>query len=837
MASAQPRVVIVGAGIVGCALADEITRRGWSEVTVLEQGPLFVTGGSSSHAPGLVFQTNPAKTMTEFARYTVRKYTELTVSGQPCFDHVGGLEVAGSPERWEELKRKHGWAGSWGVETYLRSPRECAALHPLLDPAKIYGGFHIPSDGLAKPVRAAQAQAQLAQGRGARFLAHQTVTGVRHSGGRVRAVTTESDEFPADIVVCCAGIWGPRIGAMVGMPVPLVPMAHQYAKSAALPELAKAGPPPEARHPILRHQDQDLYFREHFDRIGVGAYGHRPMPVPVESFAGPQGREPGERGPGDRSPGDDGGPDEAPAMPSVLPFTADDFEPWWREAAALLPALGRSKVEEGINGLFSFTPDGMPLLGESPDVRGFWLAEAVWITHSAGVAKAVAEWLVDGQPRTAVHNCDVNRFDEVQLAPAYVHQRGCQSFVEVYDIVHPLQPMEDPRPLRVSPFHVRQRELGGYFLEAGGWERPQWYETNAALLPAHDIPARGAWAARYWSPIAGAEAQVTRERAALYDMSTLRRCEVAGPAALAFLQRMTTAQLDRPPGGVTYTLMLNPDGGIRSDITVARLSHTRFQVAVNSELDFDWLRRHLPADGSVYLRDITPGTCCIGVWGPLARDVVQPLTDADFSHEAFGYFRARRAYIGHVPVAALRVSYVGELGWELYTRADLGLRLWDTLWEAGRPHGIIAAGRAAFNSLRLEKGYRAYGVDMTTEHNPYEAGLGFAVRMDSGEFIGRAALAGLDPDSVERRLTCLILNDRETVVMGGEPVYADGTAVGYVTSADYGYTVGASIAYAWLPAPLAVPGEVAAIEYFGERVPATVAEEPLFDPATTRIRR
>lgn len=815
MPAATPQVVIIGAGIVGCALADELTRRGWADVTVLDQGPLFRTGGSSSHAPGLVFQTNAAKTMTEFARYTVRKYAELDVDGEPCFRSVGGLEVAGSVERWAELQRKHGWATSWGVPTELRTPAECAALHPLLDPAVIEGGLHIPSDGLAKPVLAAQAQARLADSRGARFLDHHTVTAVRESAGRVAAVVTDRGDFPADIVVSCAGIWGPRVGALVGVPVPLVAMAHQYATSNPLPELA--GATDDGAPPILRHQDQDLYFRDHGDRIGVGAYGHRPMPITTDDIA-----------PWDES---------MTRMPSVQPFTPDDFEPWWHEAAALLPALAQSKVAEGMNGLFSFTSDGMPLLGEASGLRGFWLAEAVWITHSAGVAKALAEWLVDGQPRTDVHACDVNRFEPVQLAPAYVHQRACQTFVEVYDIVHPLQPMEEPRPLRTSPFYVRERELGAYFLEGSGWERPHWYESNAGLLDGRDVPGRGDWAARYWSPIAVAEAQVTRERVALFDMTSLRRYEVTGPGALGLLQRLTTNDLDKAPGRVTYTLLLDPDGGLRSDLTVARLAEDRFQVGANSELDLDWMTRHLPADHSVQLRDITPGTCCIGVWGPLARDLVAPLADADFSHEAFGYFRAREAYVANVPVTALRVSYVGELGWELTTRADLGLRLWDTLWAAGQELGVIAGGRAAFNSLRLEKGYRSWGTDVTTEHDPYEAGLGFAVRLDRGEFIGRDALEQRRAESPQRKLGCLVLDDREVVVMGSEPVYTDGSPVGYVTSADYGATVGASIAYAWLPAEIAVPGRQVEVEYFGERHAARVAEEPLFDPDMTRLRR
>ena len=816
----QPKVVIIGAGIVGCALSDELTARGWTDVTVLEQGPLFATGGSSSHAPGLVFQTNSSKTMTEFASYTVSKYSSLTLDGQWCFRQVGGLEVATTPDRLAELHRKHGLATSWGVTGTLLDPGQCVALHPLLDREQVLGGLHVPSDGLAKAVRAGEAQARRAIGRGARFLAHHTVTGVESAAGRVTSVVTDQGSFAADVVVSCAGFWGPRIGRMAGLTVPLVPLAHQYARTTPLPALSGHNTEEsEASKPILRHQDRDLYYREHGARIGIGSYAHRPMPVDLDGVAHP------------------GDGVDASAMPSMLPFTEADFEQPWADSRTLLPELALAEVEQGFNGIFSFTADGFPLLGESPDLRGFWVAEAVWVTHSAGVAKAMAEWLVEGTPRTDLHECDLNRFEPVQLAPDYVHQRGCQNFVEVYDIIHPLQPMEQPRPLRVSPFHTRQRELGGYFLEASGWERPHWYEANKDLPEVAGIPGRGAWASRYWSPIAGAEALATRERVAMYDMTALKRLEVTGPGSLAFLQHLTTNQLDKPVGSVTYTLLLDRTGGVRSDLTVARLGRDRFQIGANGNLDLDWLTRHLPGDGTVQIRDTTAGTCCVGVWGPLARDLVQPLTDADFSHRGFGYFKAKPAYLGNVPVTAMRLSYVGELGWELYTTADCGPRLWDTLWEAGQPLGVVAAGRSAFNSLRLEKGYRSWGTDLTAEHNPYEAGLGFAVRMDKGDFLGRDALLGVTEETVPRRLVALLLDDPEAVVMGREPVFADGSPAGYVTSAAYGYSIGASIAYAWLPRSAAAPGTRVTVGYFGEQLPATVTEEPLFDPKMTRIRR
>ncbi|MEA5357963.1 FAD-dependent oxidoreductase [Amycolatopsis sp., V23-08] len=808
-----PKVVIIGAGIVGANLADELTTRGWADITVLDQGPLPRTGGSTSHAPGLVFQTNPSKTMTEFAKYTVEKFLELG-----CFNQVGGMEVATTPARWEDLKRKHGWATSWGVPGSLIDAEECVRRWPLLDGSQVFGALYVPTDGLALAAKAVEVLAERATARGARFIGSTRVTDVLQEGGRVTGVRTDQGDFPADVVVSCAGFWGREIGAMVGMDVPLLPLAHQYVKTGRIDELVGRNTDEvEASMPILRHQDQDLYFREHVDRIGIGSYAHRPMPV-EESTLDPSVTE--------------------SAMPSMLPFTEDDFAPSWEQSQLLLPALRQAKVEEGFNGIFSFTPDGQSLVGESADVRGFWLAEAVWVTHSAGIAKAVAELLVDGRSETDLHEVDVHRFEDVQLAPSYVHETAQQNFVEVYDILHPLQPKLSPRDLRVTPFHVRQRELGAVFLEAGGWERPHWFEANAPLLKKlpHDWlpPARDGWSSQFHSPIAAAEAWHTRNKVALYDMTPLKRVEISGPGALEFLQSLTTNQLDKSVGSVTYTLMLDSAGGVRSDVTVARLGPDLFQVGINGGIDVDHFLKHKP-DG-VQVRDTTGGTCCIGLWGPLARDLVQPLSQDDFSHAGLKYFRARRARIAGVPVVAMRLSYVGELGWEIYTSADNGLRLWDALWAAGQSLGVIAGGRAAFNSLRLEKGYRLWGTDMTTEHDPYEAGVGFAVRPAKGDFLGRDAIEGRSEETASRRLRCLTIDDGRTVVLGKEPVFVDDAPAGYVTSAAYGYTIGKPIAYAWLPASVDV-GSGVEIEYFGRRVPATVTAEPLFDPAMERIRR
>lgn len=424
-----PKVVVIGAGVVGAALVDELAAQGWDDITLIDQGPLPAPGGSSSHAPGLVFQANSSKTMTELARYTVEKLSAMTADGLPCLLPVGGLEVSTTPERTAELHRRHGWLSSWGVESSVLDAAATATLHPLVDPDVVLSGLHIPTDGLVKAVRAVDAQTRRAAALGVRLLPDTEVLDVLTAGDRVTGVLTDAGTIPADIVVCCAGIWGPAIAAKVGMTLPLTPLAHQLAWTSPIATVAGRGT--EAVLPILRHQDHDLYYRERFDTLGIGYYGHRPMPVRAQDI-----------------------PHAAVAgvMPSVQDFTVEDFDDAWKQTQLLLPATRGAHLTDGINGLFSFTTDNMPLIGESPTVGGFWVAEAVWVTHSAGVGRAVAELLVDGYCSSFdLHECDVNRFEPHQLAPEYVLQRDCQNFVEVYDILHPLDPPENLRPIRESP--------------------------------------------------------------------------------------------------------------------------------------------------------------------------------------------------------------------------------------------------------------------------------------------------------------------------------------------------------------------------------------------------
>jgi len=532
-------------------------------------------------------------------------------------------------------------------------------------------------------------------------------------------------------------------------------------------------------------------------------------------------------------------------MPSRLDFTLEDFVPAWEDSQDLLPALRSAGIEDGFNGIFSFTPDGGPLIGEAPELSGFFVAEAVWVTHSAGVAKAVAELLTEGRSRTDLHGTELTRFEKVQTSDAYVSETSQQNFVEIYDVLHPLQPKESPRDLRVSPFNVRQKELGAFFLESAAWERPHWFEANRPLLDElpeeWQAPEREPWAAMFSSPISAAEAWKTRTAVALYDMTPLKRLAVNGPGAQELLHRLSTGNIAKKPGAVTYCLLLEHDGGIRSDVTVARLGEEDFQLGVNSNVDFDYLRvearKQSAADPAkwVHVTDITGSTCCIGLWGPLAREVIGKVSTDDLTNDGLKYFRTKEINVGGIPVTAMRLSYVGELGWELYTTAEYGLKLWDLLFEAGQEHGIIAAGRGAFNSLRLEKGYRLWGTDVTTEHHPYQSGLGFSVAKDKEGYVGAEALKALKDQPADKVLRCLTVDDGTSIVLGKEPVYVDGVASGYVTSAAYGYSIRKPIAYAWLPASVS-EGDAVEIEYFGNRVAATVSAEPLFDPGMERLR-
>ena len=817
----RAETVIVGAGIVGTSAAYHLAELGVTDVLVLDQGPLFETGGSSSHAPGLVFQTNGSRAMCRIAQDTVALYSTLDLDGEPGWFGIGGIEVATTPERLRELKRRLGFARSSGLEAELIGSEEVAGKIPLLDPTTILGAYHVPTDGVAKAVRLATALARKAEAKGVGFEGGVTVIGFDVRDGRVRAVETDHGFVECERVLICAGIWGPTVGAMAGVPIPLLAVQHQLVWTEPIPELE--GVTREVAHPILRHQDMAMYFRHRGDHYAVGNYRHEPIATPQSAF---------------RRPGD--GP-----MPSLMPWTPSDFDVAEAEAARLLPALeGRMRPSDpsrSINGMFSFTPDASSIVGESAAARGVWVCEAVWVTHGGGMGRQVAEWMALGEPSYDLAEADANRFYPYQTTPPYVLERGKQQYREVYDILHPRQQMARPRKLRLSPFFDRHVELGAEFVVGAGWERPQWFEANAPLVPpAAPWRERDAWAARLWSPIEGAEHVATRTGVALFDITAFAKLDVQGPDALAYLERVFANRIDRPVGSLVYTSALTPSGGIRLDLTIARKGEDLFRVVTgggSGQHDLAWLRAQVRSGERVTITERTGSLFALGLWGPRARDVLAAVTDEDVSNEAFPYVTARYLNVGEVgPVWAQRISYAGELGWELYGQVAMGDRAWELLWEAGREHGIVAAGLGAFDTLRLEKGYRFWGQDIDTEHDPFEAGLGFAVKMDKGEFQGREALERSLEQGPRRKLSCVTLDDPGHVVMGKEPIRHDGEVVAYVTSAGYGYSVGRCVTYGYLPVELAVEGTALEIEYFDERLPATVASEPLWDPKGERLK-
>lgn len=821
----KSRIIIVGSGITGASTAYHLAKLGWKDITVLDQGPLFETGGSTSHAPGGVFQTNPSRMMCKFAQYTVDLLRSLEFEGKPCYHTVGGIEVSKTKERHKDLYRKLGLAHSYGLsDAKIITPEEVQKMSPYIDPEKIYGGYYVPTDGLAAPVRAVQAMAKYVTDLGAgKFIGNTAVTGFKISNNQIQGVETENGLFEADIVLVATGIWSPKMGRLAGISLPLVPCEHQMAWLEPFEELKEfKADIKEAlvEHALVRHQDHSLYFRQWNDTYVIGNYRHEPRILESEELLKPK---------------------DAIDMPSLVDWRADDFEGAHKETNWLFPSFADKKLTKKINGIFSFTTDGNPLMGET-SIKGLWSASAVWITHSGGVGKAMAEWIVNGEPELDVREGDINRFHKHHHVRKYLRARGKQNYKEVYDIIHPLQQMEQPRPLRRSPFYSRLNENKAQFFETMGWERPQWYETNLSLIKGKNFPNRTGWSSKFWSPIQAAEHLVTRQTGALFDITGFVKIEVSGKGALDLLQKVCTNNINIPVGKVVYSVISNIYGGIKSDLTISRLEENKFWVlagAGNGMIDLSWLRDNAPDDGSVNIIDWTSAYAGIGLWGPNSRKVLESLCeDDDVSNEQFPFFSIKNISISHVPCIAVRISYIGELGWEIYTPTEYGLTLWDELRSKSLEYNMICSGAGAFESLRLEKGYRSLGSDIHTNTNPYEAGLGFTVKLKKeNNFIGKDALMKLKESPLDKKLCCMVMSDSEGMALGKEPIYDNhGKSVGYVSSTNYGYFVDKHIIYGYLPQHYAEEGTKLELDYFGKRYPITVTKEPLLDPENKRLK-
>jgi len=799
----RARAVVVGGGVGGCSILYWLTRLGWDDVLLVERADL--TSGSTFHSAGLVGQLRSSLSLTKMMMESVDLYRSLEseVGLETGWREVGSLRLASSEERMEEIARQAGWAKTFGLPLELVSAREAQELFPPMATDGVLGAAYLPTDGYIDPSQLTFALAEGARRRGAEIATGTRVTAVRTERGRVVGVETDQGAIETEIVVNAGGMYAREIGALAGVVVPIVPMAHEYlvTKPSGLP----------LDMPTMRDPSLLVYFRPESGGLIMGGYERNCAPWGLDGIP-------------------------ADFNSRLLEEDWPRFEELMENALVRVPTLAEMEVVKLINGPEAFTPDGEFILGPS-DVRGLWVAAgfcAHGLAGAGGMGKLVVEWIVEGMPSLDVWHMDSRRFGAAYRSREYTLARTTEIYETYYDVKYPGHERAAGRPLRVSSAYGRLQELGAEFGEKSGWERANWFEPSVARGD-ESLRPRG-WAGKLWSPAVGAEHVACRETAAIFDESSFAKILVSGDGAAALLERLCANRVAREVGQVTYTQMLNPRGGIECDFTVTRLAEDRFRIVTGTAFgqhDLAWIRQHVSDDRAVQVADETSMYACFGVWGPRARDILQPLTTADLSNEAFPYMRAQELAIGPVPCLALRVTYVGELGWELYCRSEFGLALWDTIWYAGREHGLVAGGYKAIDSLRIEKGYRVWGADITPEDSPFEAGLGFAVKLDKDDFVGRDALA--ESRELGRRLRCLTLEDPRAIALGSEPVRVGGATVGRVTSGGYGYTVGKSIAYAYLPAEHEVGTEVA-VEIFGEWAPGVVAQEPLFDPQGERIR-
>jgi glycine cleavage system aminomethyltransferase T len=652
-------------------------------------------------------------------------------------------------------------------------------------------------------------------------------------------VRTSQGDIETPVCVICCGVWSPRIARMAGARIPLTPIVHQMISVGPVPLFADTSG--EIAYPIVRDVDTNMYERQHGGDMEVGSYAHRPIIV---------------------TPDDIPSIEESPRSPTELPFTRDDFDPQLAQALELMPELlgdERVGIRYEINGLISMTPDGHPLLGETPEVAGLWSVAASWIKEGPGIGRAVAEWMSGQEPEIDIQEADIARFYPCQRTAAHVQARAREGFNKMYGIVHPAEQWESGRPVRVSPVYDRERELGAVFFETAGWERPHWYASNEALLERYAgrlMPREAEWEARWWSPVINAEHLAMRDACGLVDLSAFAVFDITGPAALETVQSLAVAQLDVAPGRVVYTSLLDERGGFKADLTIMRLGAAHFRVVTGGATGMaekKWFTDHLPADGTAALADLTSAWTTLGLWGPRARDVMQAVSADDYSHPGFPFGTCREVEVGGLTVLASRISYVGELGWELYVPMEQGAGLWDALWEAGAGHGLVPVGIGVYGTTgRLEKGYRALGNELTADYNLVEAGM-TRPKVKEHAFIGKDAYLAQREAPPAAVMCTLTVDDHRSAsgqlryMLGGEPILsADGERLAdsqgrpsYVTSAGSGPSTGKHLLMAYLPAGQARPGARLFVEYLGERYPVTVAvagSTPLFDPGNERIR-
>jgi len=822
---------VIGGGIVGNSLLGHLAELGWQDLVQLDKGPFPNPGGSTGHASNFIFPVDHSKEMTQLTLDSMKQYRE-TGTLHEC----GGIEVARTEERLEELRRRMASAKSWGIDDVkLVTPAEVKELVPFIDESVIVGGFYTKSVAVVDSLRFGTIMRERAQEKGAQVFANTEVLGIDVEDGRVKRVRTSRGDLETGVVVIACGVWSPRIAEMAGASIPLTPAVHQMIDVGPVPRFLTSKTAVD--FPIVRDMDTNMYERQDGQGLEVGSYAHRPILHD---------------------------PDEIPSIeassltPTELPFTQEDFELQLQHALELVPeVLGDESVgiKYAINGLLSLTPDGLPLLGETPEVKGLWSAAAVWVKEGPGVGRAVAEWMTNGESEIDLQSSDVARFYPEQRTPENVKSRASEGFNKTYGIVHPSEQWASNRGVRVSPFYDREQELGAVFYEAAAWERPHWYESNLGLVEEFGVqPREHEWDARWWSPIINAEHLAMRDRAAMFDLTAFCIFDVVGPGALDSVQKVAARQMNVPNGRVIYTPVLAPSGGFKSDLTIMKMDDDRFRVVTGGAhgmADKKWFADNLV--GGARIEDHTSSQCTIGLWGPRSRDILGSITRDDVSNEGFGFGTWKPLAVDGMEVIASRISYVGDLGWELYVPFGDGAKLWDLVWDAGRPHGVVPAGIGVYGTTgRLEKAYRAFGFELDADYTVVEADMAWW-KVKSEDFVGKEAHLAHREAEPAAKLCTLAIDDHtakngvKRYPLGREPVtLPDGTPIvdahgrrSYVTSTGAAPSLGKHIVMTYLPPEHAVEGEKLAVEYMTERYPATVeivGSRAPFDPENARIR-
>ena len=805
------QVVIIGGGVAGCSVAYHLTRLGWQDVVLLERKSL--TSGTTWHAAGLIGQLRATHNLTRLAQYTAELYAALEKeTGQATgFRQNGSLSIASEPERFEELRRGASMASCFGLEAEVISPAEARELHPLIEIDDLVGAVFLPNDGQTNPIDTTQALARGARDHGAKIFEQTRVTGIETEGRRVTAVVTTSGRVACEFVVNCAGMWAKEVGQMCGVNIPLHAAEHFYVVTEPIEGLPH-------NLPVLREPSACNYFKEDAGKLLVGMF--EPVAKPWGMLGIPKDLE-----------------------FETLPQDIEHIEPQLDLAMKRIPLLARTGIQTFFNGPESFTPDNRYMLGPAPELDNFFVAagfNSIGIVSGGGVGKVMADWIVEGHPPMDLWDVDIKRVMPFQANRRYLRERTTEAVGLLYAMHWPFFSPESARPVRVSPLHERLAAQGACFGELCGWERANWFAPEG-VQPRY----RYSYGRQNWFEYSAAEHRAVRETVGLFDLSSFGKFLLQGDDAEAVLNRVSTNDVAVAPGQVVYTQWLNERGGIEADLTVTRLAQEQYLIvtaAASQGRDFYWLRDRIPPDCSAVLTDVTSGWSVLSVMGPESRALLQPLSADDLSNDAFPFGTSREIDLGYARVRATRISYVGELGWELYVPTEFAPGVFDVILEDGAAHGLHLAGYHALNSLRIEKGYRHWGHDITNEDTPLESGLGFTVKWDkAGGFIGREALDEYRNAPLKRRLVQFRLEDPEPMLYHEEPIWREGVRVGRTTSGMYGHTLGGSVGLGYVEHSEGVDHEFMAsgnfeLEVAGKRFAAAASLRPMYDPTGEKIK-